>query len=150
MCQSRVCCFTQPLSLQCLAPISLWAHRVRQAWANGPLGHSVSGHHSSNHPWGESVTAQEFLTKQQPTILIKCMASHMAQLSSQSRDYPSQGLTQSYSLLQVSPSTLISPVQVSTVPMDVCRLCVSPTSSLFPPETSRIQVPPGAGLLSLF
>ena len=111
-----------------------------------PLRHSASGHVQLNHSWGEPATAQEFLTKQLPAVLNKCTAFHTAQLSNQSGDYPSQGLTQpNSSLLQMFPGTSISLVLASTVPADVYRLRVSPTLSLFPPDTSSLQVPPGAG-----
>ena len=133
-----------------------------------PISHSVSGHavrvnllccstqplnlgaHSSNHPWGKPVSALEFLTKQLPTVLNKCTAFHRAQVSDQSRDYPSQGLIQpNSSLLQIWPGTSISLVLASPVPADVYCLCMSPTSSLFPPVTTSIQVLPCARLPSL-
>ena len=97
------------------------------------------GMQSLNHPQGEPVTAWEFLIMLLQAILNKCRAFHTAQLSNQSRDYPSQGLTQpNSSLLQMTPGTSISLVPVSTVPVDVYHLCVTPTSSLFPPATYSI------------
>ena len=53
------------------------------------------------------------------------------------------------SLLQVLSGNPISLELASTVPVDVYHLCVFPASSLLPPATSSIQVPPGARLLSL-
>ena len=116
-----------------------------QSQAHGPISHSVSGCSQLKPPSGEPAAAQVFLTKQLPTVLNKCTAFHTAQLSNQSGDYPSQGLTRpNSSFLQMLPCTPISLVPVSTVPADVYCLCVSPTSSLFPPATSGVQDLPGA------
>ena len=63
-------------------PLSLWA--VQHESSSGMLFHlaiqSLAAH-SSNHPGGEPAAVGEFLTKQLPAILNKCMAFHTAQLS---------------------------------------------------------------------
>ena len=78
-------------------PLSLWVGRTSQVWAlssNRPLSLWTC---CSNHAWGKPVDAQKFITKQLPAVLNKRTALHTAQLSNQSRDYPSQGLTWPYS-----------------------------------------------------
>ena len=108
---------------------SLWAHSSNTLRVSQPLESSLQ---NSCPPF--LTTAQLFTQPNFPT----------------SPHYVSQGPTwPNSSLLQVSPSNPISLVPVSTVPVDVYCLCVSPTSSLFPPVTSSIQVPPGARLPSL-
>ena len=68
-------------------------------------------------------------------FLTRAQLFHTAPLFYQSRDYPSQGLTWPNSfLLQVSPSTPISLVPVSTEPVDVYHLCVSHFVSTSPSD----------------
>ena len=89
--------------------------------------------HSSNNPGGELATAQDFLTKQLPTVLNKHTAFHTAQLSNCSGYFWAWvQMTHLFSLLQVLPSTPISLVQASPVSVVVYRLCVSYFISIFP------------------
>ena len=82
-----------------------WAARLKSftqlhtVWVNlDMLFHLATqplGMHSSNHCWGEPTAARDFLTKQLPVngVLNEHTVFHIAQLSNQSRDYPSQGPT---------------------------------------------------------
>ena len=132
-------------------PLSLWTCIAIQAWVRGSTRPLSLPEHVAQITLGPA-SAREFFTKQLPTVLNKCTTFHTAQLSNQSRDYPSQGSTwPNSSLLQVSPSTPIPLMPASIVPVDIYRLCVSPTSSLFPPglPASRSFLvpgcPPGSG-----
>ena len=135
-------------SVSCQAQISHSVFVCTAQSSSGTVFHSATqplGTHSSNHPQGEPATAQEFLTKQLPTILNKRTAFHTAQLSNQSRDYQTQGPKQpKSSLLQVLPGTSISLVPVSTVPADVYRPMCFPLR-LYSPQ----QLPASRSLLVL-
>ena len=82
-------------------PLSLWVHSVSQSQAQSLVQAGCSSAQLLS-LWacaaeiilkGEPVAAGGFLRKQLPALLKKCTAFHTAQLSNQSRDYLSQGLT---------------------------------------------------------
>ena len=140
---------TQPLGTQCETSghTVLLSHPDSVCAMQGkwrvlfPSATQSLGVYSGNHPQGEFLTKQLPAQAQgfshsptfQPVQRLSKSESHRAKL------LPSPGVT--WHLNFSGPA--------STVPVDVYCFCVSPTLSLFPPATSSIQVPPGAGLPSL-
>ena len=74
-----------------------------------------------------------------PATPNKRLVSHTAQLCNQTRDYPGQG-----------PSLSNSSQPVSIVSVGEHHPCVFASSSLFPPETSSIQVHPRVAQTALY